>query len=209
MDCTRFWLLRHAIVEENARAVLYGRMDVEICAESLSHQAPTYRALAKRLPRGAIWLVTPLSRTSRTAAAIQAAGYPKTPLTEEPGLTEQHLGEWQGLVHADLPAQLREPAHAFWPLGATETPPGGESMHHVVDRVGATLERLAVAHPGRDVIAVSHGGAIRAAIGHATGAGAQAALHFAVQNLSLTVLERFPQGWRVQCVDETGSWLHC
>jgi broad specificity phosphatase PhoE len=208
MDCTRFWLLRHAIVAENARAVLYGRMDVQLCDESLCHQAPTYQALAKRLPRDAVWLVTPLSRTARTAAAIHAAGYPETPVTEEPGLTEQDLGEWQGLPHAALPGRLREPAHAFWPLGATETPPGGESMNDVVERVGATLERLAGAYFGRDVVAVSHGGAIRAAIGHASGAGAEAALHFAIQNLSLTVLERFKQGWRVQCVDETGSWLH-
>ena len=207
MNCTRFWLLRHAIVEENARAVLYGRMDVEICPVSLGHQAPTYTALARRLPRDAVWVVTPLSRTQRTAAAIQAAGYPHTAHLVEPGLTEQDLGDWQGLAHADLPARLAEPAHAFWPLGATETPPGGESMDHVVGRVGETLERLAVDHAGRDVVAVSHGGAIRAAIAHATGAGAQAALHFAVQNLSLTVLERFPQGWRVQCVDETGAWL--
>jgi len=113
------------------------------------------------------------------------------------------LGDWQGLAHADLPARLSEPAHAFWPLGATETPPNGESMASVVTRVGNTLERLAQTHPGQDVIAVSHGGAIRAAIAHATGAGAQAALHFAIQNLSLTVLERFAEGWRIVCVNES------
>jgi broad specificity phosphatase PhoE len=207
MECTRFWLLRHAIVEENARTYLYGRMDVELCEDSLTRQTPAYAALAAGLPRGAVWLVTPLSRTSRTAAAIQAAGYPVTPPLVEPGLTEQDLGDWQGLAHAALPARLLEPAHAFWPLGATETPPGGESMHHVVTRVGTTLERLAHEHAGRDVVAVSHGGAIRAAIAHATGAGAHAALHFAVQNLSLTVLERFPAGWRVQCTGATGMWL--
>jgi broad specificity phosphatase PhoE len=207
MDCTRFWLLRHAIVEENARTYLYGRMDVEVCEDSLARQAPAYAALAASLPRGAVWLVTPLSRTSRTAAAIQDAGYPPTPPLVEPGLTEQDLGDWQGLAHASLPARLQEPAHAFWPLGATEPPPGGESMDQVVTRVGATLERLGRDHAGRDVVAVSHGGAIRAAIAHATGAGAHAALHFAVQNLSLTVLERFPAGWRVQCAGATGVWL--
>jgi broad specificity phosphatase PhoE len=125
----------------------------------------------------------------------------------EPGLTEQDLGEWQGLAHADLPARLREPAHAFWPLGATETPPGGESMHHVVHRVGATLERLAAERCGEDVVAVSHGGAIRAAVAHAMAVSAHAALHFSVQNLSLTVLERFAAGWRVVCVNDTGPAL--
>jgi hypothetical protein len=32
-------------------------------------------------------------------------------------------------------------------------------------------------------------------------------LHFAVQNLSLTILEKFAQGWRVVTVNETGPWL--
>jgi broad specificity phosphatase PhoE len=202
---TGFWLLRHAIVEPAARAVLYGRMDVAICDPTLQAQAPAYRAIARRLPRDAVWVVTPLSRTVRTAAAIQRAGYPLTEAAVEPGLIEQDLGEWQGLAHAELPARLAEPAHAFWPLGATETPPGGESMEAVVARVGETLERLAGDHPGQDVVAVSHGGAIRAALAHATGTGARAALHFAIQNLSLTVLERFAEGWRVVCVNECAA----
>ncbi len=199
---TRFWLIRHAIVEPEARAFLYGRMDVGVCAPSMVNQAPAYRALARRLPRPATWLVSPLSRTRCTAEAIQNAGYPPTELAVEPDMIEQDLGEWQGLVHADLPARLREPAHAFWPLGATETPPGGESMDQVVGRVGPALERLAVAHAGRDVVAISHGGAIRAALAHALGVGAHAVLHFAIQNLSLSVLERYAEGWRIVGVNE-------
>src|SRR3954454_10379803 len=114
MSETRFWLIRHAIVDENARAILYGIMDVPLCATSLLEQAPMYRALAARLPRPAAWKVTPLSRTRRTAEAIFAAGYPRTePAVPavEPGLIEQSLGEWQGLPHAELPALLRLPAH--------------------------------------------------------------------------------------------------
>jgi broad specificity phosphatase PhoE len=207
MTCTRFWLIRHAIVAADARTYLYGRRDVPICPESLSAQTDLYRALAARLPRNAAWVVSPLRRTGETALAIGTAGYRLPAPRVEPGLIEQDLGEWQGLAHAALPPLLREPAHAFWPLGASETPPGGESMAQVVDRVGATLERLAVDHAGGDVVCVSHGGAIRAAVAHAAGVGAGAILHFAIYNLSLTVLERFAQGWRVVCVNETGSGL--
>ena len=182
-------------------------MDVPICPDTRARQRSAYQALAERLPPGAAWYVSPLSRTLHTAEAIGAGGYTLPVPTVEPGLTEQDLGEWQGLAHADLPGRLREQAHAFWPLGATETPPGGESVAAVVHRVGATLERLALAHAGGDVVAVSHGGAIRAALAHAAGVGAEAALHFSVQNLSLTVLERFAAGWRVVCVNETTTWL--
>jgi alpha-ribazole phosphatase len=203
---TRFWLIRHAIVDENARAMLYGTMDVELCPHSLEAQGPMYAALGQRLPRPAAWVVTPLSRTRRTAEAIFRAGYPAADLAVEPGLIEQNLGEWQGLPHADLPAKLTLPAHAFWPLGGKEHPPGGESMAAVIARVGAALERLATQHSGGEVIVVSHGGAIRAAVAHALGIGPDNALHLSVHNLSLTRMERHRAGWRVVCVNETPGY---
>jgi broad specificity phosphatase PhoE len=202
MSETRFWLIRHAIVDENARAMLYGVMDVALCEVSLLEQAPMYQALAKRLPRPAAWKVTPLSRTRRTAEAIFAAGYPCAEPQVEPRLIEQSLGEWQGLPHAELPARLTLPKHAFWPLAGHERPPGGETLVEVIERVGAALEDLAARHNGEDVIIVSHGGAIRAAVAHCLRIGPDNALHLSVQNLSLTRLERLPEGWRVVCVNE-------
>ena len=199
---TSFWLIRHALVEENARAFLYGVMDVPLCETTLLEQAPMYRALAARLPRPADWLVTPLSRTRRTAEAIFAHGYPPTGLGVEPGLIEQSLGEWQGLPHHELPPKLKNPAHAFWPLGGREKPPGGESMEEVITRAGEAMERLAETHAGREVVIVSHGGAIRGAVAHALRIGPDSALHMSIQNLSLTRLERSAAGWRVQCVNE-------
>jgi alpha-ribazole phosphatase len=187
---TRFWLIRHALVDENARAMLYGVMDVPLCESTLLAQAPMYRALAERLPRPAVWVVTPLSRTRRTAETIFAHGYPAQALTVEPGLIEQSLGEWQGLPHA------------FWPLAGHERPPGGESMVEVIARVGEAMERMALDHDGQDVVIVSHGGAIRGAVAHALDIGADNALHMSIQNLSLTRLERTVAGWRVACVNE-------
>src|SRR4051812_14009549 len=169
---TRFWLIRHAIVAENERAHLYGIRDVQLCPDSLVAQLPMYQALARRLPRPAVWGCTPLSRTRRTAEAIFGAGYPVQPLFVEPGLIEQNLGELQGLKHAAVPALLTVPAHPFWPLSGTEVPPGGESVAEMLLRVGEAMERLARSYQGGDVVVVSHGGAIRAAVGHAMRVGA-------------------------------------
>ncbi len=199
---TRFWMIRHALVEENARSVLYGVMDVELCPTTLEAQVPMYQALARRLPRPARWLVSPLSRTRRTAEAIMRAGYPATQPGVEPGLIEQNLGDWQGLKHAALPALLRQPAHPFWPVSGREPPPNGEAFSHVIERVGPTLDRLADEHEGHDVVAVSHGGTIRAAVAHAMGIEAEAVLRMSIQNLSLTRLDRIGSEWRVVCVNE-------
>lgn len=198
---TGFWMIRHALVAENARAVLYGTMDVELCPHTLVAQVPSYAAIARALPHPAVWIATPLSRTVRTAQAIIAAGYDAPPLLVEADLIEQNLGDWQGLPHADLPGKLMAPAHPFWPLSGTEQPPNGESMADVISRVGAAMERLARDHDGKDVVIVSHGGAVRAAVAHALGIAADNALHLSVQNLSLTRLERSDEGWRVVCVN--------
>ena len=202
MTETRFWLIRHALVDENSRAILYGIMDVPLCETTLLAQAPMYEALARRLPRPAVWKVTPLSRTRRTALTIFDAGYPETELGVEPDLIEQSLGEWQGLPHAELPAKLTTPQHPFWPLAGDEKPPGGESLVEVIARAGAVLERLARSHMGGDVVIVSHGGTIRAAVAYALDVHPDNALHLSIHNLSLTCLERHPEGWRVTRVNE-------
>lgn len=199
---TRFWLIRHALVEQNARLSLYGALDVPLCPESLIAQRPMYSALAARLPRKASWFVSPLSRTRRTAEAIQDAGYGQRELTVEPALIEQDLGQWQGMPHGELHHHLRLGPHPFWPLLAAERPPVGESMIEVCARVGQALDTLAETHAGQDIIAVSHGGAIRAALAHALRIHADTALHFSIQNLSITILERLPEGWRVVTVNE-------
>jgi alpha-ribazole phosphatase len=202
MTETRFWLIRHALVDENSRAILYGIMDVPLCESTLQAQAPMYTALASRLPRPARWKVTPLSRTRRTAQAIFNAGYPAEDLDVEPDLIEQSLGEWQGLPHAELPAKLIAPQHPFWPLAGDEKPPGGESMVEVIVRAGAALERIAETHRGEDIVIISHGGTIRAAVAYALAVHPDNALHLSIHNLSLTSLERHPEGWRVTRVNE-------
>ena len=200
---TNLWLIRHALVAENERAMLYGIRDVQLCPDTLVAQLPMYQALAARLPRPATWMCTPLSRTRRTAQAIFAAGYPEQPMTVEPDLIEQNLGDYQGLRHAALPPLLSAPAHPFWPLAGTETPPNGESVADMLVRVGAALEGLVERHAGEDVVIVSHGGAIRAAVAHAMAINADRALHLSIYNLSLTRLERLPEGWRVISVNES------
>ncbi len=198
---TRFWLIRHALVAEHARAAIYGNTDVPICEGTMDAQGQAYAALARRLPRPAHWLITPLSRTRRTAEAIFRGGYPVAALGVEPDLIEQSFGDWHGLPHAAIPARLSMPAHPFWAHAGEEQPPGGESIAHVRHRVGAALERLADAWPGQDVVSVSHGGTIRAAVAHALALTPHATLNLSVQNLSLTMLERVDSHWRVVSVN--------
>ena len=182
--------------------MFYGAMDVPLCDLALKQDASLFRWLAARLPRPAVWVTSNLARTRATAAAVFAAGYPEQDMATEPGLAEQHLGEWQGLPHEALAAKLRHPAHPFWPHAAEEEPPGGESFATVAARVGEVLDRLAEAHKGEDVVVVAHGGSIRAAIAHALGLTGHQALAFSIRNLGVTRMERQGGDWRVSAVNE-------
>ncbi|MGC9268739.1 histidine phosphatase family protein [Acidiphilium sp.] len=197
---TRFCLIRHAVVLPEYLALLYGQMDVPICPFRLSQDGGRYAALGKILPKDAKWLISPLGRTKATAEAIMAAGYGDTPLEIEPGLIEQNFGLWQGLPMSELIRRPRQ--HPFWPVGGDEAPPMGESFNQMRDRVGITMDRLVNANPGKTIVAVSHGGAIRAAAAHALGLSSYQALTLSVDNLSITRIERSGHGWRVTSLNE-------
>jgi broad specificity phosphatase PhoE len=199
---TRLFLIRHALVEPSARLTMYGTMDVGLCELALRQEAASYRWLAARLPQPARWLVTPLSRTRATAAAVFAAGYPEAELEVEHDLIEQRLGELEGLPHDVFFERLRHPPHPFWSIHAEERPPGGESFGDVVARVGPALERLVAENAGGDLVIVAHGGSIRAAVAHAMGVSGHAVLAFSIKNLSLTRLEKVGTDWRVAAVNE-------
>jgi len=199
---TRLFLIRHALVEPSARLILYGAMDVALCEATLAEETALYRWLAARLPQPAAWVCSPLLRARGTAAAIFAAGYPAAPLTLEPDLIEQRLGDWQGITHEALVERLRHPPHPFWPHGALEEPPGGESFSQLQARVAPAIERIAAAHAGNDVVIVAHGGSIRAALAHAIGLDPHQALTFSIRNLGLTRLEKHGPDWRVASVNE-------
>lgn len=187
---TRWWWIRHAPVV-GTHGKVYGQMDVECDVSDIA----SFKALAHRVPDGALWLATPLSRTQRTARAIgeqiKAAGRAQPPaLTIEPAFLEQSFGAWQGKTYREIGAYGQsDEAHRFWLAPATATPPGGESFETVVARVGTRLAELSRDHAGRDIVVVSHGGAIRAAVAHALGVHPENALAMSVDTLSLTRLD--------------------
>jgi len=189
MSHTRWWWIRHAPVTSHAGRI-YGNLDVACdCSEQ-----PRFRALAAGLPRDAVWVVTPLSRTRATAEAI-ARHHPAAPrdFHVEPLLAEQDFGSWQGLSYAELDAARSGAWHRFWLAPAEEVPPGGESFAAVSARVAEAIAVLTRRHAGRDIVCVSHGGPIRAALALALSVSPERALSFTIDNCSLTRLEHFAE----------------
>ncbi len=177
---TSWWWIRHAPAI-NPSGTIYGQNDVPADTDD----PPTYAALARLLPAGAVLVTSNLQRTQQTATAIGAAGLAMPAPLIEPDLAEQNFGDWQGKHRAEIFDSM-DPGHPFWLASATTNPPGGESFADVVGRVSAVINRLNADLTGRDIIAVAHGGTIRAAIGHALGLTPERALAFEVDNCSAT-----------------------
>jgi broad specificity phosphatase PhoE len=189
---TRWWWIRHAPVPGQA-----GRIHGQADHPADCSDAATFTALAAQLPHHAVWVTSHLQRTQQTAQAIAAAmAGPTDAAIEgfiEPDLAEQNFGAWQGLTFEELAAQSRAEHDEFWQAPASGVPPGGESFIEVVARVEGAIGRLTAAHRGRDIVAVGHGGSIRAALTVALGVKADRALAFAIDPCSLTRLDHIQE----------------
>ena len=201
---TRWWWVRHAPVRED-NGCIYGQKDLG-CDTS---DGVVFAAVGRILPRNAVWVASNLKRTHQTADAIWAAGFPKPiAMPHVAELAEQHLGDWQGLNRAAFLAS--RPPGSHWFADIDEPAPGGESFMDLYNRVRGAIERLNTEHAGRDVIAVAHGGTIRAAIGVALGNQPEKCLAFDIDNCSVTRLDHIASAghaiWRLPMVNQQ-PWI--
>ena len=206
---TRWWWVRHAPVTVN-NGRCYGQTDVPCdCSNDAA-----FAGLAKLLPKDAVWVTSTLQRTHMTAAGIVRAGLPGPHPIPGPGvvverdLAEQHFGDWQGVTYAELAERNGNRWPRFWLAPATHAPPGGESFVQLMARAHPAILRLSKEHAGRDIIAVTHGGTIRAALAQALDLAPEATLAVSIDNLSLTRIEHFPDAavahpWRVATVNQS------
>jgi alpha-ribazole phosphatase len=201
---TRWWWVRHAPVRED-NGCIYGQKDLG-CDTS---DRVVFTAVGKILPRDAVWYASHLKRTHQTAEAIWAAGFPRpATMQHEAALAEQHLGEWQGMNRATFLASL--PAGSHWFADIDEPAPGGESFMDLYTRVCGAIERITIEHAGKDVIAVAHGGTIKAAVGLALGGQPDKGLAFDIDNCSVTRLDHIAADgrnvWRLPMVNQQ-PWI--
>jgi alpha-ribazole phosphatase len=201
---TRWWWVRHAPVRSDGGNI-YGQKDIA-CDTS---DREVFEAVAKILPRNAVWYASSLMRTHQTADAIWAAGFPKpSAMPHVAALAEQHLGQWQGMNRAEFLAS--RPVGSHWFADIDVPAPGGESFMDLYNRVREAIERINIEAAGKDVIAVAHGGTIKAALGLALGGEPAKGLAFDIDNCSVTRLDHFASAgqsiWRLPMVNQQ-PWI--
>jgi len=161
---TLLLLVRHGQTPTTG-ATLPGRAKGLHLAESGRAQAGAVAARIAGLRNVTAVYASPLERTRETAAPIAKALGLK--VKTDKGLLECEFGEWTGAKLSDLRKKPEWDTVQRHPSGFRF--PGGESFTEMQTRMTATLDRLAAAHRGETIVAVSHADPIKAAVAHALG----------------------------------------
>ncbi len=157
-------------------------------------------AVAERLSgdRIAALYASPLQRTRETAEIL--ASRLGLPIGYREDVLELDFGDWTGLTFD----QVR--AHERWELWRScrsiASVPGGESMRQVQDRAVGALFDLKRAHPDQNLVIVSHGDVIRAALLFALGMPLDLYSRIEVAVASLSTMHIDDSGIRVSALNE-------
>jgi probable phosphoglycerate mutase len=122
------------------------------------------------------------SDLSRARLTAELAGHPGA--EPDPRWRERDMGDWTGKYESDIvPAEMDEFRHGDL------VPPDGESFAQLQARVADAIEDLTAR--GGSWLVFTHGGPVRAAVAHVTGADGRAVA--GPSNTSLTLLELAPR----------------
>ena len=172
---TKVYLVRHGESEWNAARRLQGQADPPLSPRGEAQVAALKDMLSRLVVDRCV--ASDLRRARRTAELLGVDAEPV------PAWREIDVGAWSGREIEELREQTPE-AYLGWRAG-TYAPPGGEPWDCFSQRASAAMRDAA---DGVDtVLAITHGGVIRALVADMLGVGPQ--MLAPVQPASMTVIE--------------------
>jgi broad specificity phosphatase PhoE len=141
---------------------------------------------------------SPLERATQTAAPIAAALGLSVDTDEE--INELDLGDWTGAAFGDL---SEKQDWQWWNAARGQhRPPGGETMLEVQVRISRWLEVVRRRFPEGEVVAVSHGDVIKAALAFVLGLSLDHHDRLEVDPGSINMIQTGEWGLKVLRVNE-------
>lgn len=160
MTVTQIDVLRHGPCEGGD--IFRGHFDAPLTAAGLAQMQKVSVA------SGTDWdciISSPLQRCwqfAQNPMADQPAPTSDSPRVWSDGrLIEMSFGDWDGKKIADIWEADYQRISAWSLDPANNTPPNGEPLAHVGQRVGCFLNDCISAHQGKKILLVTHGGIIR------------------------------------------------
>ena len=148
MTNTHIGLFRHGQTDWNINLLLQGVTDIPMNSTGIAQVRTAARAL--KVNDWDLILTSPLGRARQTAEIIaEHLGFQD--IHQQDLLIERSFGEAEGLAYEQWKSKYSN----------LDELPGGESKSDLVARSKTLLDTFAEDHPGKRILAISHGALIR------------------------------------------------
>jgi broad specificity phosphatase PhoE len=148
----RLIIIRHGETEWNVMGRYQGQADPPLNAKGIEQ---SYQ-LAEQLKDMELDILytSPLKRAAQTAQIVAEKLH--LPLFTEPRLMEIHQGDWQTCLRAEINQQYPDLFRRWESEPWEVSPPNGETLAQVQERVITALEEITSKHPNQCVGIVTH-----------------------------------------------------
>jgi len=190
-DVTRIIAIRHGETAWNAASRLQGQLDIPLNALGRAQAAQLAAALHDEGISAVI--SSDLGRAADTARALaEPLGLP---LQLDAALRERGFGTMEGHTFEEIDRDMPDMARRWRIRDPDFGPPGGERLAEFYARSVAAAERLALAHAGRTIALVSHGGVLDCLYRAAARIELQASRTWQLGNAAINRLLHSPEGF--------------
>lgn len=190
----RLWLVRHGLTAWNTQQRFCGHTEIPLSVPG-KLQA---RWLARQLEGKAIAAIytSDLARARETAEIIAGQSRQAVAVKVSAAWREMDFGAWEGLTYAKIAEQFKDRL-GFFTDPEQYSPPGGESLVQMQQRVQAELRVLASVENvplAGDLVIVSHGGPLRVLLCSLLGMPLACQWQLRLDPGSLSAIDLLPRG---------------
>jgi alpha-ribazole phosphatase len=197
---TRVYFVRHGETQSNLDGLFCGQSETALTDLGIRQAQQLAFSLAA-IPFAAAY-ASDLSRCLDTASlALHGRDLPVVP---DPRLREMAYGEWEMKSGAELRKEHPDVFKRLWDPGYEFRAPGGEGVTDVRERMLAFLHDIVKHHPGHEVLAVSHGGAIQCLISEVLGMPVSHVWRLVVENTGVSVIDCYGERMLISRLNDRG-----
>ena len=119
------------------------------------------------------------------------------------------LGVFEGLSRAEITERYPDARTSSGESNPDYTPPGGETLNELNERIVGALNRIAHSHAGERVVVVTHGAVVMAFARYVLGVPQDAPRRFDIGSTSLSLFYRDGErGWMVRFLGDVSHLEH-
>lgn len=202
---TELVVVRHGQTEFNRRGLYQGHADSALTDVGRA-QARLLGPRLRSLGCSPTIYCSDLGRARHTAELLAA---PSSRIREDAGLRERCWGVFEGLSRAEIIERYPDARTSSREANPDYTPPDGETLDELNERIVAALNRIAGNHAGERIIVVTHGGVVTAFARHVLGVPQDAPRRFDIGNASLSLFYRNDErGWMARFLGDVSHLEH-